>query len=137
VRIEELEEEAVEEWTDGSRMDGRAARRVVWDVVALDCHGGIQRIYNLMSQAPRSWIEETLAGKMSERPRTLMWVKGHGGVPGNEEADRKATMEVWMGERMCRPDIVTPADIRDDPTCLPHTFPVSVDRRWNTVEPLY
>jgi len=30
-------------------------------------------------------------------------------VVGNEEADRKAKMEVWMGERMCRPDIVTPA----------------------------
>jgi len=25
VRIEELKEEAVEEWTDGSQMDGRAA----------------------------------------------------------------------------------------------------------------
>jgi len=53
----------VEEWTDGSRMNGRAARRVAWDVVALDSQGAIQRIYNLMSQAPRSWIviEETLA----------------------------------------------------------------------------
>ena len=75
-------------------------------MVALDSQGAMQRIYNLMSQAPRSWIEETLARQMVERPRTLMWVKGHGGVAGNEEADRKAKMEVKMGERMCRPDII-------------------------------
>jgi len=40
-----------------------------------------------------------------------MWVKAHGGIAGNEEADTKAKMEVWMGERMCRPDIVTLAGI--------------------------
>jgi len=41
-----------------------------------------------------------------------MWAKGHSGVVGNEEADVRARMEVWMGERMHWPDIVTPAGFR-------------------------
>jgi len=41
-----------------------------------------------------------------------MWVKGHGGVEGNEQADSRAKREVWMGERMHWPDIATPAGIR-------------------------
>jgi len=36
-----------------------------------------------MYQEPRSWVEEKLVRQMVERPRTLMWVKGHGGVEGN------------------------------------------------------
>jgi len=95
------------------------------DVVALDSQGAIPRVYNLMSQAPRSWIEETLARQMMERLRTLMWVKRHGGVAGNEEADRKAKMDVWMKERMCRPDIVTPAGIRQ-------AFPISTSETAST-----
>jgi len=64
------------------------------DVVTPDSQGVIQRIYNLMSQAPHSWIEETLVRQIFEGPRTLMWVKGPGGVTGNDEVDRKAKMEV-------------------------------------------
>jgi len=41
-----------------------------------------------------------------------MWVKGHDGVEANEKADRRAKEEVRMGERMHKPDIVTPAGIR-------------------------
>jgi len=110
VRVVELEEDKVEEWTDGSRMEGRAAAAtrmsvqylgamatiadlealgvsLAWercDVVALDSKGVIQKIQGLEHQAPRSWIEERLASQMVERPRTLMWVKGHDGVEGNE-----------------------------------------------------
>jgi len=82
------------------------------DTVALDSQGIIQRIYRLATQAPRSWIEERLVRQMAEKPRALMWVKGHSGVGGNEEADGRAKREVWMGERMHWPDIVTPAGIR-------------------------
>ena len=84
----------------------------IHDVVALDSKGVIQRIQGLVHQMPRPWIEERLARQMIERPRTLMWVKGHNGVEGNEQADTRAKREVWLGERMHWPDIVTPAGIR-------------------------
>ena len=45
-----------------------------------------------------------------------MWVKGHDGVEENEAPDSKAKREVWMGERMHWPDIVTPAGL---PRCTP------------------
>jgi len=106
VRVEELEEGKVEEWTDGSRVDGRAAGAsrqkgiylgewatvtdagevgvlLGWQdniIVVLDSQGVIQRIANLQYGKPRSWIEELLVGQMQERPRTLMWVRGHQGV---------------------------------------------------------
>jgi len=138
IRVEELDIRRVEEWTDGSRMEGRAAAAtrtkgeylgtmatvadaeelgvsIAWEeneVVALDSKGVIQRIQSLAHRQPRSWIEERLVEQMEERPRTLMWVKGHDGIEGNELADRKAKEEVSRGVWMNKPDIVTPAGIR-------------------------
>jgi len=138
VHVEKLDEGKVEEWTDGSRMDDRAAAAtrekatylgmmatiadaetlgvsMAWDdhdVVVLDSAAVIQRIQQLRDQEPRSWIEERIVRQITERPRTLMWVKGHDGVEGNESADARAKMEVEKGIRMHKPDIVTPAGMR-------------------------
>jgi len=56
-----------------------------------------------------------------------MWVRGHQGMVSNEEVDRSAKREVWLGERMCRPDIVTPVGIRQ--AFLLHPKP-TVHIRW-------
>ena len=138
IDVRELAKQEVEEWTDGSRIDGIAAgatrtkgvylgewatvadaeeARVMkaWErcgVVALDSQGVIQRISNLKYANPRSWIEEELVAQMKEKPRTLMWVRGHSRVEGNEEADKRAKREVEMGQRRQRPMVATPAGIK-------------------------
>jgi len=138
IEVEELVEERVEEWSDGSMIEGRAAGAnrseglylgewatvadaeevgvmLSWeryDVVALDSQGVIQRIANLQHENPRSWIEEKLVQQMQARPRSLMWVKGHTGVRGNEEADKRAKAEVAAGERRGAEGIMTPRGIK-------------------------
>jgi len=83
VQIEELDVDLVEEWTDGSRIGGRAAGAtreegmylgalatiadaetagvaLAWercDMVALDSQGVMRRIPSLVDQPSRSWIE--------------------------------------------------------------------------------
>ena len=38
-----------------------------------------------------------------------MWVRGHTGVIGNEEADRRAALEVYQERTGAYPGLVTPA----------------------------
>jgi len=84
VEVRELDQTAVEEWSDGSRMYDRAAGAtrtkymylgslelstvadaeevgvmLAWeerDIVVLDSQGTIQRIWNLQFCRPRSWL---------------------------------------------------------------------------------
>jgi len=84
------------------------------NIVALDSQGVIQRIANLRYNEPRSWIEEKLVRQMQARPRTLMWVRGHTGVQGNEEADKRAKAEVAAGEWQNAAGIATPRGIKQD-----------------------
>ena len=83
-------------------------------VVTLDSQGMIQRTSNLKYTPPRSWIEEELVARMRERPRTLMWVKGHSGVAGNEMADRRARKAMKMGRRTQGRAIATPLGIKQE-----------------------
>jgi len=59
-----------------------------------------------------------------------MWVKGHDGREGNEAADARAKREIWMGERMHMPDIVTPTDIRQ---AHPLHGKAPADLKWSRV----
>ena len=138
--IRELNLQAVEEYSDGSRLDGAAAaatsRRAeylgmhatVTDAemvgvllalqdgsrcVALDSQGAIQRLEQLYTQPARSWIEEQL--QLANREGCeLMWVKGHAGVEGNEVADKRAKIRAYGGRVAQRASILTPAGIRQD-----------------------
>jgi len=82
------------------------------NITPLGSRSVIQRIWSLQFCAPRSWIEEELKKQMIARPRTLMLVKGHHGIEGNEKADLKAKEEVEMGGRMGKPGIAMPAGIK-------------------------
>jgi len=43
-----------------------------------------------------------------------MWVRGHTGVRGNEEADKRAKEEVEAGERRGAVGVATPRGIKHD-----------------------
>jgi len=48
-----------------------------------------------------------------------MWVKGHHGVKGNEEGDRRAGAEVEMGWRLQKTVIATPTGIKQEFSIYP------------------
>ena len=138
--IRDLELERVQEYSDGSRLEDAAAAAMtkraeylgmhstVMDAemlgvlialedgsscIALDSQGAVQRLVQLYTQPARLWIEAQLQSKNKEGC-TLMWVRGHTGVEGNEAADRKAKIRAYGGRVADRPSILTPAGIRHD-----------------------
>lgn len=81
-------------------------------MVASETH---KRCVNLSqeSQAPRFWIDEKGLKAARERPgREFVWVKGHSGIEGNEQADRRVKHTVMRGQLLSEPSLVTPAGIR-------------------------
>jgi len=51
---------------------------------------------------------------MQEQLKTLMWVKRHQGVEGNEEADERARQGVKAGRRRKQAGIATPGGIKQE-----------------------
>ena len=80
--------------------------------IALDSQGAISRIEQLYTQPARSWIELSIQTDGC-RGATVMWVKGHAGVKGNEAADRRAKLRAYGG-RVTQANKITPAGIRQD-----------------------
>ena len=88
------------------------AWREGYEVVAMDSEAAIGRCRNLISgtQSGRSWIDEEILELGGGK--TLMWVKGHSGVEGNERADARAKDAVSKGQWFSTPSLATPAGIR-------------------------
>ena len=84
-----------------------------YSCIALDSQGAIERLRQLYTQPARSYIKLQLQ-KVNKAGCTLMWVRGHAGTKGNEEADRRAKLRAYRGRVMSEPNVLTPAGIRHD-----------------------
>ena len=102
--------------------------------MASDRQAAIARCLNPASGVTRvgSWIDEKIMKAMekSEGRLTLMWVKGHSGVEGNERVDKRAKEWVMKGQWESEPSIATPAGIRQ---AYP-LFRREPDMKWNRPE---
>lgn len=96
-----------------------------WSQAALESHqtsqAAIGRAIQLYTEPARSWVELRIQ-KACRSSCTLMWVRGHAGVWGNEEADRRANLRAYGGRVMQCVERMTPAGIRQD-------FPIHTKRK--------
>jgi len=88
-----------------------------YTTVASDSQAAIKRCVSLTTgvQEGRSWIDEKVikaANECGVAKLTMTWVKGHSGVAGNEEADRRAKEKVAEGVWNSDRSLATPAGIR-------------------------
>ena len=138
--IREWDIAQTQEYSDGSRLGGAAAAGTTRDTqylelhatvmdaemlaicmaltsgsktIALDSQVAISRASQLYTEPARSWIELQMQ-KAALAGSTLMWVKGHSGVKGNEEADRRANLRAYGGRVMQLTEKITPEGIRQD-----------------------
>lgn len=120
-----------EEYSDGSRLDEAAAaattsmaeylgtHATVMDAellgiclalesrhtsIALDSQAAITRAALLYTEPARSWIELRLQ-ESCRKGCTVAWVRGHSGVVGNEQADRRANLRAYGGRVMGLADV--------------------------------
>jgi len=102
----------------------------VYRTLASDSQGGITRILNLKRYKPSSWIEQRCQAAGKGADVTLIWVKGHNGVKGNEEANYRAKLEALNGSLLQKPNLATPASIKQAHPLYQHSSPVkSWDRQ--------
>lgn len=85
-----------------------------YEVVASDSKAAIRRCINISrgTQWVRSWVDEEVLESTRGGVLQLVWVRGHSGVEGNEEAGNRAKEAARGGKWMLDPSIAIPAGIR-------------------------